>query len=98
MTTPSTISTIGYAAFADCTRLQQATIKSGFVGESAFIRCTALNTVSVGSGVTGFGISAFENCTGLTGVYISDLAAWCRIDFGGYLANPLQFAKHFVSE
>lgn len=94
VTTPSTISTIGYAAFADCTRLQQATIKSGFVGESAFIRCTALNTVSVGSGVTGFGISAFENCTGLTGVYISDLAAWCRIDFGGYLANPLQFAKH----
>lgn len=64
------------------------------MGESAFIRCTALNTVTVGSGVTGFGISAFENCTGLTGVYISDLAAWCRIDFGGYLANPLQFAKH----
>lgn len=94
VTTPSTISTIGFGAFTDCTRLQQATIKSGFVGESAFIRCTALNTVTVGSGVTGFGISAFENCTGLTGVYISDLAAWCRIDFGGYLANPLQFAKH----
>lgn len=94
VTTPSTISTIGFGAFTDCTRLQQATIKSGFVGESAFIRCTALNTVTVESGVTGFGISAFENCTGLTGVYISDLAAWCRIDFGGYLANPLQFAKH----
>ena len=93
VTTPATISTIGFGAFCDCSGLQQVTIKAGFVGESAFIRCTALRTVTVGSGVTGFGISAFENCPGLTGVYISDLAAWCRIDFGGYLSNPLYGAK-----
>ena len=41
-----------------------------------------------------FGISAFENCTGLTGVYISDVAAWCRIYFGGNKASPLEYAHN----
>lgn len=94
VTTPSTIQTIGFAAFADCASLENVTIKAGHVGESAFIRCRNLHRVTVGSGVTGFGVSAFESCEGLQGVYISDVGAWCNIDFGGYLANPLQFAKH----
>ena len=94
VTTPSTIQTIGFAAFADCTSLENITIKAGHVGESAFIRCTNLHRVTVGNRVTGFGISAFEGCAGLQRVDISDVAAWCSIDFGGYLANPLQFAKH----
>ncbi len=94
VTTPSTITTIGYAAFADCTGLKDATIKAGYVGEAAFIRCSSMTKVTVGSSVTGFGISAFENCSSLQGVYISDVAAWCAINFGGYLANPLDYARH----
>ncbi|MCD8069187.1 MAG: leucine-rich repeat protein [Lachnospiraceae bacterium] len=94
VTTPSTIETIGFAAFADCTSLKEVTIKSGYVGESAFIRCTSLTKVTVGNGVTGFGISAFENCTALEGVYISSVESWCAINFGGLLANPLTYAHH----
>ena len=42
--------------------------------------------------VTSIGYEAFDNCTGLTEVNISDLSAWCKIDFN-YSANPLYYAK-----
>ena len=44
------------------------------------------------SSVTSICADAFRECTGLTGVYISDVAAWCAVDFGGYYANPLIYA------
>ena len=94
VTTPSSLQSIGFAAFADCTAIQQVTIPSGRIGESAFIRCSSLQSATIGSGVTAIGISAFENCNNMSAVYINDVAAWCAIDFGGYLANPLQLARH----
>lgn len=94
VTTPSSLRSIGFAAFADCTGIQQINIPSGNIGESAFIRCSALTRATIGSGVKAIGISAFENCNALNAVYISDVASWCAIDFGGYLANPLEKAKH----
>ena len=94
VTTPASVQSIGFAAFADCTSLTSVNISSGIIGESAFIRCTALQSATIGSGVKAIGISAFENCNGMQAVHISDIAAWCAIDFGGYLANPLQMAKH----
>lgn len=94
VTTPSSLKSIGFAAFADCTGIQQINIPSGTIGESAFIRCSSLRRATIGSGVKAMGISAFENCNALEAVYINDVAAWCAIDFGGYLANPLEKAKH----
>ncbi len=38
------------------------------------------------------GVYAFEDCDNLTAVYTSDIAAWCKIDFGGWCANPLYYA------
>ena len=38
-------------------------------------------------------IYKYNGCGGLTSVYISDLAAWCKIKFG-YAANPLSVAQH----
>ena len=37
---------------------------------------------------------AFNVCTGLTRVHISDLEAWCGIDFGTTRSNPLFYAHH----
>ncbi len=42
--------------------------------------------------VTSVGKSAFSNCCNLTGVYITDLGAWCNIDFASLDANPLLYA------
>ena len=35
----------------------------------------------------------YYGCTGLTSVHISDLSAWCNIEFGSNDANPLLHAK-----
>lgn len=91
---PGSVQRIGFAAFADDAALGSVTIPNGVIGEAAFIRCSGMRTVTIGPGVTASGISAFENCTGLTGVYISDVAAWCRIYFGGNKASPLEYAHN----
>ena len=91
---PSTVTKIGFGAFQDCKALTEVTVHNGVIGESAFIRCTSLRTVNIGAGVTNMGISAFENCNALEEVHINDMAAWCKIDFGGIYANPLQKAHH----
>ena len=44
--------------------------------------------------MTSIGYEAFYHCTSLTGVYITDIAAWCNIEFGGFYANPLYYAKN----
>ncbi|MBR2823443.1 MAG: DUF4214 domain-containing protein [Clostridia bacterium] len=92
ITLPSSIRSIGFAAFAECYALRKAVIPSGMIGESAFIRCTGLKEVTIGSGVSAMGISAFESCSALDAVFISDVAAWCRIYFGGNKASPMEYA------
>ena len=94
VTIPDTVEDMGFACFADCANLQEVTVNAKRVGESSFIRCYALHTVNIGPNVTDMGISCYENCTGLQKVCITDLAAWCRIAFGGLLANPLEKALH----
>ena len=51
-----------------------------------------LTSVTIGTGVTSVGSGAFENCTRLTEVHISDLGVWCAIDFDVESANPLSVA------
>ena len=40
------------------------------------------------------GESAFEDCSNLKEVHISDIEAWCNISFGDSYANPLCYAKN----
>ena len=48
--------------------------------------------------MTSIGYSAFSSCKSLTGVYITDIAAWCNIKFsvnvGNYTSNPLLHAHN----
>ena len=53
-----------------------------------------MTSVTIPDSVTSIGDSAFCDCTGLTSVYITDLAAWCGISFGSSNANPLYFAHN----
>ena len=52
------------------------------IGDYAFYRCENLVSVNIPNSVTSIGKSAFDGCRSLTSVHITDLAAWCNIDFG----------------
>ena len=64
------------------------------IGDNAFSYCSGLTSVTIGNSVTSIGWGAFSYCTGLTSVHISDIAAWCNIDFARSDSNPLYYAHH----
>ncbi len=91
ITLPEQITTIGTSAFNSCTNLKKITIPDSVtsIEGCAFSGCTSLTSVTIPNSVTSIGGCAFEGCTLLTSVHISDLSAWCKINFGGSSANPL---------
>ena len=91
---PDNITAIGNAAFWGCTNLTTVTLPGSVtsIGGSAFWGCTGLTTVTIPGSVTSIGGSAFNECTSLSCVKISDLAAWCEIQFTDYRSNPLSLA------
>ena len=65
------------------------------IGAFAFSGCTRMTSVTIPSSGTLREYSAFENCSGLNRVQISDMNAWYAIDFSNAYANPLYYADHF---
>ena len=96
VTIPESVTSIGRSAFSDCSSLASVTIPEGVtsIGDRAFSDCISLTSVTIPEGVTYIGDSAFDSCSRLTSVNISDLSAWCRIDFGGYESNPLYYGHN----
>ena len=66
------------------------------IGQDAFAYCSSLTSVTIGNSVIQIGGNAFYDCQNIQAVYISDLLAWCNINFECHLtefvsiaANPL---------
>ena len=87
---PGTL-TIAGEAFYNCTFLASITIPDSVtsIGDDAFCMCTSLTSITIPDSVTSIGDYAFYGCNNLKDVYISDIDAWCGIEFGGYEDNPL---------
>ena len=95
-TIPDSVTSIGNGAFGGCSSLTSVSIGNSvtLIGESAFYNCSSLTSVTIGNNITSIGNSAFDGCSSLTSVHISDLSAWCKIDFEGYgSSNPLYCAN-----
>lgn len=101
----SGVTTIGGRAFEDCTSLSSITIPEGIttIGDRAFDGCSSLISITIPESVTAIGSGAFFGCDSLTDVSITDLAAWCQIDFANDSATfifangsatPMRYAKN----
>ena len=65
---PSTLTTIHYGAFQNCTAIKQITLPESmtFIEGGAFQNCSVLSSILVPQNVTYLGASAFSGCTSLT--------------------------------
>ena len=59
------------------------------IGDYAFNDCSSLTSINFPDSVTTIGRSAFYGCSSLKDVSITDLDAWCRIDFANSSATPM---------
>ena len=93
---PNSVTSIGESAFEDCDGLASVTIPNSvmIIGGHAFYDCEDLASVTIGNSIDSIGYGAFLRCPSLTSVHISDIAAWCNIEFHNYKSNPLSFAQH----
>ncbi len=74
-------------------------IKNGTtcIGFNALSGCDGITSISIPSSIAYIDKDAFYGCTSLTAVHITDLAAWCGIDFEEEFrssSNPLSKAHH----
>lgn len=65
------------------------------IGSHAFgLNYRNIARITIPESVTSIGADAFFNCNSLTDVSITDLAAWCRINFGNSYATPMRYAQN----
>ena len=70
---PDSVTSIGGAAFADCTSLTTVTIPNSVtsIGDNAFGGCASLTNVTIPSSVKHVGAVAFDGCSSLTAAYFT---------------------------
>ena len=96
VTIGNSVTSIGESAFQDCIKLTSVTIPNSVtsIGDYAFQDCSKLISVTIGNSVTSIGDYAFQHCSSLDNVNISDLSAWCKIDFASSDSNPLCYGHN----
>ena len=85
-----------YGYFEDC-MASEINLTGNFkeIGNSTFKGCSNLIKVSLSPSVKEIGSYVFSGCNNLDAVYITDIAAWCAIDFAdNSTSNPLCYAEN----
>ena len=94
---PNSVKSIEPDAFYDCIGLTSLHIPYSVtnIGQRAFDGCLGLTSVTIPNSMKTIGRFAFNQCISLTAVHITDLQAWCQIQFEyDEYSNPLSNAHH----
>ena len=78
-------------------RIKKIIITNGItsINDRAFENCKNTTDITIPPSVKRIGKSVFEGCVNLSGVYITDLSAWCKMEMQ---TLPLNYAnKLFVN-
>ena len=96
ITIPDSVTSIDMCVFQNCTALKSVTLGKGVtsIDQYAFEGCSSLESVTIGNGVTSIGNYAFKGCSSIKSVYITDIAAWCNIEFTTSESNPLYYSAN----
>lgn len=90
----NSLESIGKSAFGGCKALDEIVISESVenIYMNAFTSCSSLREITLGSNIKTIGAQTFNYCNKLEKVNISDVGAWCGIEFAGTLSNPVNFA------
>ena len=100
------VQSIGNGSFGNCRLLPEISLVEGIksIETGAFSECSALSVVHIPKTLEKFGYNCFNNDWKLSEVHISDIAAWCDIEFGApdvslnetffMNSNPLRYAHN----
>ncbi|MBR6391976.1 MAG: leucine-rich repeat domain-containing protein, partial [Eubacterium sp.] len=85
------LKTVGDYAFYNCNACDTLKIGSSVtrIGTEAFRNCQKISEINIPATLTTVGSAAFDMCIGLKSVNITDLKAWCKIDFANDSSNPV---------
>jgi|GEM_PF-6706892 len=88
---PATVTSIQPSAFSHCSSLETVTFEAGATGNieisnNAFSNCVSLKSVDLRS-VTAFGYGAFQGCTSLIGVVLSENLRYMDAGVFQYCSN-----------
>ena len=80
---PGSVTSIGRYAFSGCDGITSVPIPDGVkeIGDYAFFDCDGLVDIVIPESVAKMGYFAFDDCDNMQNMHVSDLTAWCNIDF-----------------
>ncbi len=89
---------VGDTSFGWCSGLQHVDLGQSLesIAPYAFYNCSSLTSLTMPPTLSVIEEDAFLGCKGLSQVNISDLGAWCAIDFKSESANPLVYARQLA--
>ena len=70
------------------------------INEKAFEDCISLKSIIIPSSIKHIGKYAFDGCNNLQEIHITDIAAWCSIEYptdGNGISNPLDYGNLYLN-